>query len=551
MLIPNDCARADHRQSAKQDKWCYPEWGTKMKKSRVKRVCSVLLAAVMAVILAQSLIGVPAAYALVPSQNLLINGSFEQDPNGVLPPGTGANPGPGWSNGTAESSDIPGWWVTPVLHGASPATYYMEIWHSGFNPGQNSTPAITFWTTPQSTNSDPTAAANHYMAEINSDGEGRMYQDVATVPGALYNWSIEHRGRMSRTVPDVANIEIGDPSLFPDANTDDLTPPATPALVQQLIDSSAPDVTVASTTNAQSVILGWNANNNANAATGWGLHSGYYTATSATTRFALTAETSANGNNTMGNLVDNAYFALIATPTTQTQWAGSPMPGDPSLISWNTANTDTAVMDAAAESALTSTQLNTPGTYQVPVDVMDENGDVVGTIISTVIVKAITQAPPQATDNSYTTAPGTAVNGNIITTDTGAGSDSGTNITITDHTSPVDSVSGMPIGSLMVSDDGQFTFTPPAGYTGTVQFTYTITQPASDFGPAMTSTATVTITVKAAGIDTHTDPVVPPTTPRTGDVWGLLGLSAAALLLLGGGGALVYRRRKQQKGPQD
>lgn len=102
---------------------------------------------------------------------------------------------------------------------------------------------------------------------------------------------------------------------------------------------------------------------------------------------------------------------------------------------------------------------------------------------------------PTATAESYATSFNTAVSGNVLTNDTdpesqaltvslvnGAAYTSGSNIALTN-------------GTLNISSNGAFTFTPRSGFYGAQTFTYT----ASD-GFGGTSTATVTIAINQADL---------------------------------------------------
>lgn len=68
----------------------------------------------------------------------------------------------------------------------------IEVWGSGFN-------GITAY-----------EGAN--FIEVNSHGPDVIYQDITTVPGVMYNWSIAHRGRGA---VNTANFEIGDSPAGP------------------------------------------------------------------------------------------------------------------------------------------------------------------------------------------------------------------------------------------------------------------------------------------------------------------------------------------------
>ncbi len=103
---------------------------------------------------------------------------------------------------------------------------------------------------------------------------------------------------------------------------------------------------------------------------------------------------------------------------------------------------------------------------------------------------------PVATPNTYTDTENGAVTGNVITDDTGAGTDSdaeGDPLSIAGGAQTLTSTSG---GSVSLGSDGSFTYDPgtnfdslAAGATATDSFVYTVTD------GTLTDTATVTITV--------------------------------------------------------
>lgn len=111
------------------------------------------------------------------------------------------------------------------------------------------------------------AAAGRQFAELNANSPSRLFQDVATTPGQTLSWSLKHRGRSGT---DVMRVMIGAP---------------TGTLVQ-----SGP--TLSDGTSA------------------WGSHTGTYTvpAGQTMTRFAFEAVSSAGGNASVGNFLDDITF---------------------------------------------------------------------------------------------------------------------------------------------------------------------------------------------------------------------------------------------------
>ncbi|HSH02660.1 MAG TPA: FG-GAP-like repeat-containing protein [Anaerolineae bacterium] len=81
-----------------------------------------------------------------------------------------------------------------------------------------------------------------------------------------------------------------------------------------------------------------------------------------------------------------------------------------------------------------------------------------------------TRSPPVATDGAYMTAEDTAVTGNIITENSGYGSDYDINndpLGIYSYTLPI-------TGTLNLQTNGTFTYTPPLNWSGMVTYTYII-----------------------------------------------------------------------------
>ena len=128
-------------------------------------------------------------------------------------------------------------------------------------------------------------------------------------------------------------------------------------------------------------------------------------------------------------------------------------------------NNGTPPGDDHGNTTQTATTLNFNGwttfTYQL------SDGVLTDTALVTITVTPVSDSPV-ATDNTYTTPEDTPVSGNIITDDTGHGVDSdddGDPLGVYTYTMPV-------TGSLTLTPDGSFNFTPPLNWFGTVTFTY-------------------------------------------------------------------------------
>jgi uncharacterized repeat protein (TIGR01451 family) len=98
--------------------------------------------------------------------------------------------------------------------------------------------------------------------------------------------------------------------------------------------------------------------------------------------------------------------------------------------------------------------------------------------------------PPLAFDDSFTTSFQTAISGNILSNNGNGPDNDPDGTTITVNTTPVSAPAN---GSVILSSNGNFSYTPNTGFSGTDQFTYTISDAAG-----LTATAVVTITVTKA-----------------------------------------------------
>ncbi|MFK0240318.1 hypothetical protein ACIQTX_05595 [Microbacterium sp. NPDC090281] len=156
-------------------------------------------------------------------------------------------------NGGFEAPVIPNASVSLLNQSQVPAWFTtdtqsaIEIWSSGFN--------------------GVSAAAGRQFAELNAYSPSRLFQDVATTPGQTLSWSLKHRGRAGT---DVMRVVIGTP---------------TGTLVQ-------------------------NGPNLSDGTAAWGTHTGTYTvpAGQTVTRFGFEAVSSAGGNASVGNFLDDITF---------------------------------------------------------------------------------------------------------------------------------------------------------------------------------------------------------------------------------------------------
>ncbi|MBC1221450.1 hypothetical protein GNF10_11585 [Nostoc sp. UCD121] len=181
---------------------------------------------------------------------------------------------------------IPGWSTThgSVKAGTGNCTGYtspgsvplIEIWTSGFN-------GVSTATTPTS--------AGKQFAELNAEQASELYQNLCLLKDETITFSFLHRGRSSATVADVANFLIGANTVFGTFST---TSNGT-VTAQPVAQNSATIPTVT----------------NNNAGNGWVRYSGTvpYTAASANQPVGFAAVSTAGGNNTVGNFLDEVQFA--------------------------------------------------------------------------------------------------------------------------------------------------------------------------------------------------------------------------------------------------
>lgn len=124
------------------------------------------------------------------------------------------------------------------------------------------------------------------FAEINANQRATMFQDFATTPGETIRWQVQHRGR---TGVDVMEVRMG-----------------------------VPDTTLALQTTASTGLT-------------WTTYSGLYTvpAGQTTTRLAFVSISSANGNATFGNFIDDVSVTssacLVTTKSVDTSAASDPV----------------------------------------------------------------------------------------------------------------------------------------------------------------------------------------------------------------------------------
>jgi type II secretory pathway pseudopilin PulG len=193
----------------------------------------------------------------------LTNGSFED-------PGTPAvlDGAPNWMVG----GSLPLKWDTTEPDNV------IELWRNDDAPGPG-----TGLTAQAANGGLPISAQDGYQwAELNANQTGALFQNLPTNPGVVLQWSVWHRGRYSGVAnagkKDIMRVQIG--STTPGTQLDQ---PAT------------------------NVATGVTATDISDDATAWHLYRGFYIVPpgQTTTRFQFAAISTASGNNSIGNFIDN------------------------------------------------------------------------------------------------------------------------------------------------------------------------------------------------------------------------------------------------------
>ncbi|MFS0701592.1 beta strand repeat-containing protein [Cellulomonas sp. 179-A 4D5 NHS] len=316
------------------------------------------------------------------------------------------------------------------------------------------------------------------------------------------------------SLTDTATVTVTVANAAPVADDETATTPTgTPVTVDVLTGDTDPNIPG---TTQTLTVTGVTANNGATAT----VDGGTVTVTPApgfagTVTAVYTVSDGAGGTDTGTLTVTVENAAPVAVDDTATTRSGTPAAGVAVLANDTDANipgtgqtltVTGAVADHGATVAVNSrdnTVTVTPapgfaGTVTVTYTVSDGAG---GTDTGTLTV-AVDNAAPVAVDDSATTPYGTAVEVRPVANDTDADGD--TLVLVPGSVSaPVDA-GGATRGSVTVVGD-VLTYTPPAGFSGEVTFTYEVTD-----GTARQS-ATVTVTVS---------PAAPTATPDSGAVRG-------------------------------
>ncbi|ELS02123.1 hypothetical protein Xen7305DRAFT_00018340, partial [Xenococcus sp. PCC 7305] len=281
-----------------------------------------------------------------------------------------------------------------------------------------------------------------------------------------------------------ANVEItvgsvnDDPIANDDADTTDENTPATTAVLDNDSDPDEDSLTVTSATDGANGTTVVNADNSITYTpeedfSGTDTYS--YTIAdgnggTATANVEITVESI--NDDPIAN--DDADTTDENTPATTAVLDNDSDPDEDSLTVTSATDGANGTTAVNADGSITYTpeeDFSGIDTYSYTID--DGNGGT-DTAIVTITVENL---PPDAVDNSYETSGATPVSGNLITDDTGEISPItglGVDSDPEDDTLNVLEFTDPGAGTVVVEDDGSFTYTPNEGFAGVDSFTYTI-----------------------------------------------------------------------------
>jgi putative Ig domain-containing protein len=207
---------------------------------------------------------VPQPASVCVSEIALTNGSFE-------------NP--------AVLSGAPNWMVggaAPLQWDTTEPDNVIELWKNDGTTG-----ALNAGNTAQAANGGQPISAEDgtQWAELNANQTGALYQNLQTDPGVVLQWSVWHRGRYSSGIgskKDIMRVQIG-------STTSQQDQPATRVDPATNLDIGAPATDIADDYTA------------------WHLYRGFYIVPpgQTTTRFQFAAISTASGNDSIGNFIDD------------------------------------------------------------------------------------------------------------------------------------------------------------------------------------------------------------------------------------------------------
>jgi len=181
-----------------------------------------------------------------------------------------------------------------------------------------------------------------------------------------------------------------------------------------------------------------------------------------------------NENNSIGDLIGSFTTTDPDDPTGTGTYVYTLVSGD----------TSSFTIDGNQLKANAIFDYETTAIYNIRVRTTDTDGNFFEKDFIIRIIDVVELPPLIATPNTYSTTPGVSIGGNLITDNTGNGSDSGTNIVAL-----TTATNGPSQGTVVINTDGTFTYTPSNSAAGSDTFTYTISNGTT------TASAVVTINI--------------------------------------------------------
>lgn len=196
------------------------------------------------------------------------------------------------SNERISENTLLGWLTTHPTGscGVGPASCRpIERWSTGFNSVDSSTDA----------------GAGNAWVELNADVNSMIYQPVCMTNGESFTYSFLHRGRSSNSTGDVAQFRMGIPTGLPAGSRPSDTYSFPIASVTTAADGNPGSI-------ANNGGVNGTVNPAAGAGNGWVRYGGTYTytGTTQTVNLGFVAVSTAGGDLSIGNFIDNWTIAL-------------------------------------------------------------------------------------------------------------------------------------------------------------------------------------------------------------------------------------------------
>ncbi|WP_099239112.1 DUF11 domain-containing protein [Synechococcus sp. BDU 130192] len=239
-------------------------------------------------------------------QRSFLNPSFEQNltPYPAKPTSPGITTISSFTNCfiQVDQTSVPGWSTThPRINGSGNCSGYVNPNLSVSPTGAN---LIELWTR----NFNGVVPPNgNVFAELNAEANSKLFQNLCLINGETITFSVNHRGRSSASTADVASFVVNNQRAVQFGTASD----GDPRSITTLSPSNVANIT----TNPLTLPGG-----------GWVRYSGSlrYTGVSGTIPVGFEAISTAGGNLTIGNFIDNTQFAGLPVIEIAAQTGNAP-----------------------------------------------------------------------------------------------------------------------------------------------------------------------------------------------------------------------------------